>query len=90
MNNCIFENNLLAGLYIADAQVAVSDSLIHDGGTGIWLTEINADVSLVNCLIEGNTATNRPGGLYVNNGDLSLDGCIVRDNTAYSSQWGNV
>lgn len=87
VNNCIFENNLLAGLYIADAQVAVSDSLIHDGGTGIWLTEINADVSLVNCLIDGNTVQDEcpddcPGDI---DGDQDVD---IDDFSAFLVQFG--
>ena len=90
VDNCVFENNLTAGMYITSAQVAVSYSLIRDGGTGIWIDGSGADVSLLHCFIEGNAATNRAAGIHAPGGDLSLDGCIVRDNAAYENQFGMV
>ena len=90
VDNCVFENNLTAGMYITSAQVAVSYSLIRDGGTGIWIDGSGADVSLLHCVIEGNSATNRAAGIHAPGGDLSLDRCIVRDNAAYTNQFGEV
>ncbi|MDG2030112.1 MAG: right-handed parallel beta-helix repeat-containing protein, partial [Phycisphaerales bacterium] len=88
--NCVFENNLIAGMYITSAQVEMTYSSIHDGGTGIWLEGSGADVSLLHCVIEDNSATNRAAGIHAPGGDLSLDRCIVRDNAAYTNQFGEV
>ena len=88
--NCVFENNLIAGMYITSAQVEVTYSFIHDGGTGIWLEGSGADASLLHCFIEDNSATNRAAGIHAPGGDLSLDRCIVRNNAAYTNQLGEV
>ena len=92
VTNCIFDRNFNAvggGASIANGRATLTDCIFRDNlsytGGGIALLDGNpeTDVTLINCLIEGNTGSYLGagiGGVHVRSGTLAMTGCTIRDN----------
>ena len=93
VTNCIFERNfntIGGGAAFANGRATLTDCIFRDNlsytGGGIGLVNDNPenDVTLIGCLIEGNTGSYLGlagvGGVHVQSGALAMIDCTVRNN----------
>lgn len=69
---------ILAGRIVFIDHITVRNGKVSDNGAGIWN---EGNLSLSNCVIEGNQAYQGGGGIY-NTGALTITNSIIRSNTA--------
>jgi hypothetical protein len=92
VTNCIFEGNfgtIGGGASFGNAQATLSNCIFRDnlaysgGGVGLTGGSPDTDVTLIDCLIEGNTGAYMGagvGGVHVQSGTLAMINCTVREN----------
>ena len=96
---CIFESNFSyvgGGAVFANAQATLSNCIFRDngaytgGGIALFNGSSDTNVTLTDCLIEGNAGTypGGVGGVHVQAGTLTMIDCTVRENLG--SQIGGV
>ena len=99
VTNCIFESNFSVvggGAVFTSAQATLSNCIFRDngaytgGGIALFNGSSDTNVTLTDCLIEGNAGTypGGVGGVHVQTGTLTMIDCTVRDNLG--SQIGGV
>jgi parallel beta-helix repeat protein len=71
--------NILSGNTVSMNNLTVTNGNGTGDGGGILS---NGALTLTNCTISGNTASNRGGGLFVLNASATLTGCTINGNTS--------
>ena len=95
VTNCIVED-APGGAFFMNSQVTATDCIFRGNyssqfsGVILFANPVETHVTMVDCLIEENTAgaPGAPGGIagiYVALAKLTLDGCTVQDNTSNAS-----
>ncbi|MCH2161235.1 MAG: hypothetical protein MK085_05105 [Phycisphaerales bacterium] len=93
VSNCVFEENYgyYGSVVFSNSQVTMNDCAVvgNQGGRagGVGVSDFKdlpgSNISLVDCVIEGNTGSDSfigVGGIDLYNGAITLDGCTVRGN----------
>jgi hypothetical protein len=82
ITNCTISGNSAGGVLFSFNTVTITGSTISNnlGGRGVWNNFGN--VTLLNCLVEGNMAPGLNGGGILNAGNMTIVDSTIRGNTA--------